>query len=442
VSRRLAGLALVIAFAAIYIPDLGHGFLRDDFEWIDSSRIESASDVVRLFAHQPGFYRPLVSLTFSADHAIWGLDPRGYAATNVVLFGLAAGLIYRVARTLQLPPAAALLAAALWAFDVHAPRMALLWISGRTALMLCVFALAAADAALREHYRTAGVLCLLALLSKEEAALLPAILTVFVWWAHRDRQSVLSTVKAIWPVWAALALYAVLRINSGAFGPGNLPAYYPVAADARALIRNIGEYAVRAGLISSLAALVIAIVARLSLPLHSSERRVIVFGGLWILGFFALTLFAANRSDLYALTPSIGFVLAAAALASCALRSNPARFRVACAGLIVAVFALVPVYWRRDQRWVTPADVSASAIRTLAAETPSNARRIVLLDDVPMRYGLESAFGTLLPAAVHLFKGSDWSAELRRSGEDCQSASREPDTTVFVFRAGELTRCW
>ena len=435
-SRRLAGLALVIAFAAIYIPDLGHGFVRDDFEWIDSSRIESASDVVRLFTHQAGFYRPLVSLTFSADHAIWGLDARGYAATNVVLFALVAALIYRVARTLQLPPAAALLAAALWAFDIHAPRMALLWISGRTALMLCIFALATADAVLRERYKTAGVWCLMALLSKEEAALLPAVLTVFVWWDRRARPG------PAWPLWAALAVYAVLRIDSGAFGPGTLPAHYPVTADARAFLRNIGEYAVRAGLISSIAALIIALVARLSLPLHTSERRVIVFGGLWIVGFFALTVFAANRSDLYALTPSIGFALAAAALASCALRSNPARFRVACAGLIVAVFALVPVYWQRDERWVAPADVSASAIRTLAAETPSNAKRIVLLDDVPMRYGLESAFGTLLPAAVHLFKGSEWSAELKRNGEDCQSASREPETTVFVFRAGELTRCW
>jgi hypothetical protein len=435
-------IALVIAFAAIYGPDLGHGFVRDDFEWIESSRIDSPSDVVRLFTHQPGFYRPLVSLTFSVDHALWGLDPRGYAATNVVLFGLVAGLIYRVARTLQLPPATALLAAALWVFDIHAPRMALLWISGRTALLLCIFALAAADAALREHFKTAGVLCLLALLSKEEAAMLPAILTVFMWWANRDRAGVLSTVKAASALWAALVVYVVLRINSGAFGPENLPAHYPVTADARDFIRNIGEYAVRAGLVSSIAALVIALVARLSLPLHPSERRAIVFGGLWIPGFFALTLFAANRSDLYALTPSIGFALAAAALASCALRSNPARFRVACAGLIVAVVALVPVYWQRDERWVAPADVSASVIRALGAETPSTARRMVLLDDVPMRYGLESAFGTLLPAAVHLFKGSDWSADLKRSGEDCQSASREPETTVFVFRAGELTRCW
>jgi hypothetical protein len=435
-------IALVIAFAAIYGPDLGHGFVRDDFGWIESSRIESPSDVVRLFTHQPGFYRPLVSLTFSVDHALWGLDPRGYAATNVVLFALGAGLIYRVARTLQLPPAAALLAAALWAFDIHGPRMALLWISGRTALMLGIFALAATDAALREHYKTAGVLCLLALLSKEEAAMLPAILTVFVWWSRRDRSTLVDTIKSLWPMWAALAIYAVLRINSGAFGPGNLPAYYPVTADMRAFIRNVGEYAVRAGLISSIAALVIALIARPSQPLQSPERRVIVFGALWIAGFFGLTIFAANRSDLYALTPSIGFALAASALASCALRSNSGRFRVACAGLVVAVFALIPVHWQRDERWVVPANVSASAIQTLVAETPSTARRIVLLDDVPMRYGLESAFGTLLPEAVRLFKGGEWAAELKRSGEDCQSASREPETTVFVFRAGRLTRCW
>ena len=81
-----------MAFAAIYLPDLGHGFVRDDFGWIESSRIESPLDLVRVFTHQPGFYRPLVSLMFSVDYAIWGLDPHGYAATNVVLFALVSGL--------------------------------------------------------------------------------------------------------------------------------------------------------------------------------------------------------------------------------------------------------------------------------------------------------------------------------------------------------------
>jgi hypothetical protein len=442
VSRRLAVLALVVAFVAIYAPDLGHGFVRDDFEWIESSRTASPTDLAHIFSHTPGFYRPLVSLTFAADYAIWGLTPRGYAATNVVLFALVAGLIYRVARTLELPPAAAVLASALWAFDIHAPRMAILWISGRTALMLCIFALATTDAVLRERYKTAGVWCLLALLSKEEAALLPAIMTLVVWWSRRGRMGLVSTLRATSWLWAALAIYAVLRINSGAFGPGNLPAHYPVTADARAFIHNIGEYAVRAGLISSIAALVVSLAVRPSSPLQPSERRVIVFGALWIVGFFALTMFAANRSDLYALTPSIGFALAASALASCALRSNARRFGMACVGLIVAMFVLIPVYWQRDERWVAPADVSASVIRTLTADTASAARRIVLVDDVPMRYGLESAFGTLLPAAVRLFKGNEWSAELRRTREDCQTVGREAGTTVFVFRGGQLARCW
>jgi hypothetical protein len=243
-------------------------------------------------------------------------------------------------------------------------------------------------------------------------------------------------------LWAALVIYAALRINSGAFGPGNLPAHYPVTADAGAVIRNIGEYAVRAGLISSIAALVVSLAARPSSPLQPSERRAIVCGALWIAGFFALTVFAANRSDLYALTPSIGCALAASALASCALRSNARRFGMACVGLMVALVALIPVYWQRDERWVAPADVSAAVIGALAADTSSAARRIVLVDDVSMRYGLESAFGTLLPAAVHLFKGNEWSAELRRTGEDCRTVGREAGTTVFVFRGGQLARCW
>ena len=437
---RLALLTLAAAFALIYLPDLGHGFVRDDFGWIADSHLDAPGDLVRQFTQQVGFYRPLVSLTFAADHAIWRLHPFGYAITNTGLFLVTAGLIYRLARTIALPSGAAMLAAAVWAFDIHAPRMALLWISGRTALLLCIFALAAADAHLRRRDRVAGVFCLLAMLSKEEAALLPAILTALAWLDRREGG--VAAAKAAWPMWAAFVIYAILRINSGAFGPTNLPAHYPVIEDVSALVRNVGEYAVRAGLISAMVILLLALAVRPWLTLEQTERRAIVFGALWTVGFFALTIVAANRSDLYALAPSIGCALVAGAFASSALRSNAARFRLACTGLVVALVLMIPVYWQRDRRWVEPADVSASVMRRLTIEAPLPARgRIVLLDDVAMRYGLESAFGTLFPAAVTLFKGPGWSGELKRDGKDCFAENGEAGTVVFVFRAGALSRC-
>jgi hypothetical protein len=442
VAFRLALLALAIAFGAIYAPDLGHGFIRDDFEWIEGSRIASFGDLVRIFTHQAGFYRPLVALTFSADQAIWHLNPLGYAISNLVLFVGAAALLFRLARRFGLPAGAALAAVGVWALDVHAPRMALLWISGRTALMLCVFALAAAEASLRGRHRLAALWCFLALLSKEEAVLLPAILTASAWFDRDEKARALAILKATSGAWVALAVYAALRINSGAFGPSNLPAHYPVVSGASELMRNAGEYAVRAGLIASIASLVVMLAVRPSLPLQRQERRAIVFGALWIAGFFAITIVAAHRSDLYALTPSIGCALIAAALASCALRSQPSRFRLACTALIVAVFALIPTYWLRDGRWVEPADVSAHVMQVLRSETGAATRgHLVLVDDVSMRYGLESAFGTLLPEAVRLLKGNDWTADLTRSDGTCAAPANDTTAMVFAFRAGRLSRC-
>jgi hypothetical protein len=425
--------------AAIYGPDLGHGFVRDDFAWIETSRIESSSDVIRLFTQQPGFYRPLVSLTFSADYELWHLNPFGYALTNLALFVLAAGLVFRLARTLALPAAAALFAVGVWTLDIHAPRMALLWISGRTALLLCVFALASADCALRQRYRTAGVLCLLALLSKEEAVLLPLVLTTFVAWDPRREGTITSTLARAWPLWAALAIYIPLRLNSGAFGPTNLPAHYPVVSGFRDFSHNAAEYAVRAGLFSALAGLVVTFVSRPCFPLVWFERRAIVFGALWAIGFMALTIFAANRSDLYALAPSIGCAFVAAALASCAMRAWPLRFRAAVTGMLVAAFTLVPLYWWRDQRWVAPADVSASVMKAVDTETTGPRGRIVLLDDESLRFGFGSAFDTLFPAAVRLLKGDGWSGDVRRG--DCRTTASDAGVVAFTLENGRVTRC-
>jgi hypothetical protein len=179
-----------------------------------------------------------------------------------------------------------------------------------------------------------------------------------------QREAIGRVVRATWPLWAALIVYGVLRLNSNAFGPTNLPDHYPVVDGAAALLRNAGEYAVRAGLGTAIVILVLTFAVRPSLALEHGERRAIAFGALWAVGLFAITIAAANRSDLYALAPSIGCALVAAAVASNARRSNPVRFRVACTGLVVALVLLIPVYWQRDRRWVEPADVSAATVQT------------------------------------------------------------------------------
>ena len=57
-------------FAAIYSDALGHGFVKDDFRRIAAADVRSLGDVRRVFSTNPGFYRPLVTMSFAIDRDI------------------------------------------------------------------------------------------------------------------------------------------------------------------------------------------------------------------------------------------------------------------------------------------------------------------------------------------------------------------------------------
>jgi hypothetical protein len=159
------------------------------------------------------------------NYALSGLHAFPFALTNLLLLVACAALIARLASTFELSPAAALLAAAAWAFNFRAVSMALLWISGRTALFLTLFALLATLATLRQHRWRAAGWCLLALLSKEEAVVLP-----FFWqggWPGRPQSESRwrDALRHTWPMGVALGTYAILRSTSQAFGPFTAPSY-------------------------------------------------------------------------------------------------------------------------------------------------------------------------------------------------------------------------
>ena len=66
----VVGTLLSAALLLAYVPDLGHGFVKDDFGWIHGARIESANDAAALLTRNNGFYRPLVSATFALNYAV------------------------------------------------------------------------------------------------------------------------------------------------------------------------------------------------------------------------------------------------------------------------------------------------------------------------------------------------------------------------------------
>jgi len=432
-------MVLGAAFAAIYADALGHGFVKDDFRWLAAADVRSAGDLRHVFSTNVGFYRPLVTLSFAIDRGLWNLDPRGYAFTNLILLVADAGLLFVLARRLSLSSSASLFASAAWIFNFHGINMALLWISGRTALLLCVFSLAAVLAWLRGWRLTAAVLTLGAMLCKEEAVMLPALLLVVDVVARRRRSmNIRTAVLSSWPVWAAAAIYLIVRAPSGAFSLSDAPDYYRLTFEPSVVVRNAVEYLDRGATWAAVAAMLMFLVAPRGTSLDDEERRVIRFAVVWFASMFAITVFVPVRSSLYAVAPSIGSALAAASLASRTQRANPQRFALASTLLIAGIAVLIPGYRMRNHGLLEPADLSAHAIAVLqqAAHDRPRVRHIVLLDDADARVTLEDAFGALAPDAVHLFVSPD--VQVSTSNNSSAVKTENDDVMVFRLRDGRL----
>jgi hypothetical protein len=94
---------------------------------------------------------------------------------------------------------------------------------------------------------------------------------------------------------------------------------------------------------------------------------------------------------------------------------------------------LLPIYWRRNERWVHLADLSTHTVhqvRLAAAEHPS--RRIVIVDNPSERFNMESAFGNLWADAAALFFAQ------ARTAIVTQEPAAAPDALVLRLENGRL----
>jgi len=435
---------LAALFAAIYSDALGHGFVKDDFRWIGAADVHSLDDVRRVFSTNVGFYRPIVTLSFAIDRDIWKFDPRGYAITNVMLLAADAALLFMLARRLSLSSASALSAVAMWMFNFHGINMALLWISGRTTLLLCVFSLAATLAWIRRWPVAAGLFTLAAMLCKEEALMLPPLLVMVDacsgGFRHMSSATAHGAIRRSWPLWAAAGIYLIARAQSGAFGLANAPDYYRLTFQPRVVIKNATEYLDRVATWAAVAAILMFTCVPRAVPLTIAERRVIRVGVLWCLWMFAITVFVPTRSSLYAVAPSMGSALAAAAFASRAQRVAPPRFALVSTLLIAVIASAIPVYRMRNRGLVEPGDLSTQALNeiTQATQEQPHVRDILLLDEPGAPVTLTDAFGALAPDAVRLFVAPG--VHVRMGASVTATTGNDEELLVFRLRGGRLVR--
>jgi hypothetical protein len=412
----VAALILLTILIAIYGPGIGKGFVKDDVVWVGTNHVTSWTDLRALLFRTDGFYRPVVATTFALDRAVYGLAPFGFGVTNLILLLLGACALMSLATSLGLPATTAVVVAGVWTLNFHAVNMAVLWLSGRTALCVVIAALLAAAAVVRGRPIAAGVATLVAMLAKEEAVMLPFILSGWAWVLAGDRSHTrVSLVWLSWPTWIALAIYFALRMQTAAMTPLTAPDAYRFVLSPGALIGNALEYLDRACSFSAIVIVVAHVIAWRRPVMSSATGRMVMLAAIWFVGTFALTVFVPNRSSLYALLPSIAPALATGFLLQQLWDgSQPASHRRLIAAAVIVPVLLLPVYWARNQRWIEIAELSTEtfgAIQRVARERP-DADRLLFRDDRSSRRSLANAYDQLLPEAVRLAAGRDIRAEL------------------------------
>ena len=326
-----------------------------------------------------------MGLTFAVDEWFFGVRPWGYGLTNFLLALGCAFSVVVLGRAMGLPPGGALVGGALWLLHAEFLPIGVLWISGRTALVMILAATASAAALLGGRFWPALAWLAVALFSKEEAVVLPFVL--LGWLIIRP-----SAIRPLaWAVGAGtlVVMYLIARTFAGATNPVNAPAFYRLTFEPAIVVDNLVWY----GIHGAWTAAIVAVLGALVLhgkpestdgPRAPGLNSILMCSALWIAGSFALTIWIPVRSDLYLALPAVGVSLAAAAFCTQRWRrASPARQRAALVMAIVFVAAMVPVHLRGAREWAMRTEFAATVLRDLDALTsglPAGSH-VVLNDD-------------------------------------------------------------
>ncbi|MCS6884528.1 MAG: tetratricopeptide repeat protein [Acidobacteriota bacterium] len=197
-------LLLTIVTAICYSNGLTGDFLSDDILLItrnyDIHNLNLSALFTRDYFGAGGnekVYRPMILLSFAINYYFGGLESFSYHLVNIILHLFNALLIYHLTLHYTEHKSIAILNAMF--FSVHPVRTeAVTWISGRSELLSAFFLLLSWTAFIRLNrgkYVVTAVLFLLALLSKESTATLPAIILMSQFYKTYQGEGIRSWLK-------------------------------------------------------------------------------------------------------------------------------------------------------------------------------------------------------------------------------------------------------
>ena len=190
---RWAAFILLVISVALYANTLGYAFVWDDVSLIATNRAVRTLDaraIGRIFTEgfaevegrQESYYRPLVTLSYHIDYALFHGNPAGFHAANVFWNAVTCVVVFAFVNLLFGNAVFAMVTATLFAaHPVHTESVA--WISGRTDVLAALCSLVSLSCYVlarrrRNHLLMSASLFafMLSMLAKESAVCLPLLI--------------------------------------------------------------------------------------------------------------------------------------------------------------------------------------------------------------------------------------------------------------------------
>ena len=223
-TTHLSIILIIILGFAVYGNALNGEFIWDDEHLVkDNVYIKSPSHITKIFTKQIAasigdrynFYRPLLIFTFMIDYSLWKLDVRGYHLSNILLHILVALSIFWLMNILYNDQGISLLTSLFFlVHPIHTEAIA--YISGRAdplaaILMLLCFILYINEVSSKRIgvYTLMLLSYILALLSRENSLILPALLLLY---HYTFKKKLLA--KKFLPILSIAFIYILLRLTA------------------------------------------------------------------------------------------------------------------------------------------------------------------------------------------------------------------------------------
>ncbi|MDD2336672.1 MAG: hypothetical protein PHD01_08845 [Geobacteraceae bacterium] len=219
--HNLTLLIITVLVFGVYLTALKAGFLAMDDVSV-MRLIQSGKVSIHGLIFSPGndYYRPLTILSYLADFSLFGSNPAGFHLTNILIHLGNALLLYYLAMSLMGKDRGSkiysMLAALLFALHPINSE-AVVWISARTDLLCCFFALICLNIFIRRSRDVTPLVflglflsCLCSLASKESSLFLP-LLALLYFILERNNVPLKNAIAACSALGIAAIVYLLLR---------------------------------------------------------------------------------------------------------------------------------------------------------------------------------------------------------------------------------------